>query len=219
MTKTRDWYQRALANCAGIYGQLLIKTLRIQAIDLTHYLELKKAGENVILVMWHSRMLLVAHHGSRFGIATLVSPSRDGDIGARVAARLGIKTVRGDSQHQPGRVLMSLAHTLRSGNDIAVFPDGPLGPAVKVKPGVLALAQLTRCTIVPVGADARWKITFKRSWDRFLLPLPFSKVCVVIGQPLRVLKSTDQNYLNEKAENLAEQIDNLTQQAQRLCQE
>ena len=107
MTKTSYWCQRVLANCAGIYAQLLIKTLRIQAIDLKHYLELKKSGENVIVVMWHSRMLFGAHHGSRFGVATLVSPSRDGDIGARIATRLGIKTVRGDSQHQPGRALMS----------------------------------------------------------------------------------------------------------------
>lgn len=210
-------YHHLVATSVAIGCRLLIKSLRIRSVDLQYYLDLKAAGKPAIVVIWHSRMSLVARHGALFGIVTLVSPSRDGDLGVAAATRLGIKTIRGDSQYQAGKALLKLARTLRSGSDIALFADGPLGPPGQLKTGILALAQITQCPIIPVGAEARWKITFN-SWDRFLLPLPFSRVCLNIGPPLYIEKTADSAKLQQAADDLSRHLDHLTEQAGRYCQ-
>jgi lysophospholipid acyltransferase (LPLAT)-like uncharacterized protein len=199
--------ERLLAYLLGWIGRVWLSTLRIEVQNLQRYLAVKHSGQNAIFVMWHNRMLLLVRHAAHYRCTTLVSPGRDGEIGAQVAARFGIPIVRGDSRHRPARALLDLARMLRQG-DIGLFADGPVGPPQQLKPGVIALARLSGCPIVPLGAAARWKIALN-SWDRFILPLPFSKVVITVGESVPVGTHSDPAEFDRIAGEIAMQINGL----------
>lgn len=178
--------ERWLISLLGLVGQLLIGTLRFRETDLEHFLQFRRKGRPVIFAVWHAQLLLVIHHARLYQITTLASPSRDGEIGVRIGERLGVVSIRGDERHAPLAALRRLAGVLNRKGNLGLFPDGPLGPARRVKPGLLMLAQRSGCPIIPVGGDARWRLSFNSGWDRFIVPLPFSRVSLWVGEPVFV---------------------------------
>lgn len=198
----------------GIVGQLLIRSLRIEVIGMDNYRALRTNGTPVIFVMWHSRLLMFFRHSARLRVATLVSPGRDGEIGARIAGRLGINMVRGNSDNSPVASVKILRNILIQGGDIGLFADGPLGPAQKLKPGILFLARsVNNSQILPAGADANWKITFRGSWDNFVLPLPFSRVVLTCGEPIGIPADTHKQEFHEIIDSIERQINELQERS------
>lgn len=152
--------------------------------------EWERTGTRFILAFWHRHLLLMpyAYRGTR--ISVLVSQSRDGELIARTVARLGIDSSRGSSSRGGIAGMRSLLRKAAEGWDIAFTPDGPRGPLREVQPGVILAAAATGLPIQPVAiAASRAKLL--RSWDRFLVPLPFSKVHIVYGEPLTVERRGD----------------------------
>jgi lysophospholipid acyltransferase (LPLAT)-like uncharacterized protein len=152
--------------------------------------EWERAGAHFILAFWHRHLLLMpyAYRGRR--ISVLVSQSKDGELIARTVAHLGIDSSRGSSSRGGIAGMRSLLRKAAEGWDIAFTPDGPRGPLREVQPGVILAAAATGLPIQPVAiAASRAKLL--RSWDRFLVPLPFSKVHVVYGEPLTVERRGD----------------------------
>ena len=93
---------------------------------------------------------------------------------------------------------MELSEVLASGRDVLITPDGPRGPAYELGPGIIFLAQKTGAPVVPVNMEysSCWRV---KSWDRFIIPKPFSKVRVVIGQPQNVRStSSDEEFERER---------------------
>jgi len=127
--------------------------------------------------------LVYTHRGR--GIVVLVSRHRDGEWIARTIERLGFRTARGSSTRGGEAAVRELLERSSDRTPIAITPDGPRGPAGRVKPGLLYLASRTGWPIVPVATAARraWMLG---SWDRFRVPLPFTHVHVAYGQPLDV---------------------------------
>jgi len=145
----------------------------------------EREGKPFILAFWHRHLLVMpyAYRGRR--ISVLVSQSRDGELIARTVARLGIDSSRGSSSRGGMAGMRTLLRKAADGWDIAFTPDGPRGPLREVQPGVILAAAATGLPIQPVAiAASRAKLL--RSWDRFLVPLPFSKVHFVYGEPLVV---------------------------------
>lgn len=145
----------------------------------------EREGKPFILAFWHRHLLLMpyAYRGRR--ISVLVSQSRDGELIARTVARLGIDSSRGSSSRGGMAGMRALLRKAAGGWDIAFTPDGPRGPLREVQPGVILAAAATGLPIQPVAiAASRAKLL--RSWDRFLVPLPFSRVHFVYGEPLAV---------------------------------
>lgn len=138
-----------------------------------------------IFAFWHGQMLplLWLHRGE--GVAVLVSSHRDGEIIARIAERLGFRTVRGSSNRAAARALLGVVRELEAGREVAVTPDGPRGPARKFASGALVAAQRVGVPIVAVGVSARraWRL---RSWDQFMIPKPFTRVTVAYSAPTLV---------------------------------
>ena len=126
--------------------------------------------------------MIYTHRRQR--IKVLVSTHRDGELVARVISKLGFEAVRGSTTRGGGKALFTLSG-LREGAPLGVAPDGPRGPARRAHPGVVYLAQRTGLPIVPLSSAATpcWKA---RSWDRFTVPLPFSRCAVGYGEPLWV---------------------------------
>lgn len=166
------WIVRALA-----------LTWKIDIKDSHHWRDRKRGGEASILSLWHGEMLplLYVHRGQ--GIAILISEHRDGEVIARIAERLGLRTIRGSSSRGAARALISMGSALAEGTDIAITPDGPRGPLHSVAPGVLVVANRSRVPIVPLRATANryWQLN---SWDQFIIPKPFTKVSVAYGDPI-----------------------------------
>ncbi len=160
----------------------LFATTRMTFAGRERLRRLREEGRRVIFVFWHGHLLPLvhAHRGER--IVVLVSEHGDGEYISRILRRNGFGTVRGSSTRGGIKGLKGLVRAARAGRDLGVSPDGPRGPAGHFKPGALAVARLTGLPIVPivVGASRGWRLG---SWDRFLVPRPFSTVRVEYLEP------------------------------------
>lgn len=181
--------------------KLWIWTLRFKLEDLGNIAGIP-LEQRLIGSLWHNRLLLSAHAIRRFFPArpgaALISASRDGEIIANVVERYGFLPVRGSSSRQGTSALIQLADFMDSRGDVLITPDGPRGPAYKLQEGIVFLAQRTGVPVVPINFEytACWRLN---NWDRFILPKPFAKVRVVLGQPVHVRStSTDEEFEAER---------------------
>ncbi len=167
--------------------RLLGFTLRPVYIHPQHEQCAWSSGRPVLLAAWHGRALYLLRHyyRQRQHFTVLVSHSRDGELLSQVLQACGIDTTRGSSSRGGIRALLGLVRKMRRGSHALVIPDGPRGPRYQVQPGIVLVAEKTGATILPVTYSARWKKVLT-SWDRFIIPLPFSRVVVVYGEPIQV---------------------------------
>lgn len=175
--------------------------------------EWERKGEHFILAFWHRHLLLMpyAYKGKR--ISVLVSQSKDGELIARTVAWLGIDSSRGSSSRGGAAGMRSLLRKAAEGWDIAFTPDGPRGPLREVQPGVILAAAATGLPIQPVALAATSKKEL-RSWDRFVVPKPFSTVHFVYGEPLAVERRGD---LEVAASELKRRLDAAEGEAESLA--
>jgi lysophospholipid acyltransferase (LPLAT)-like uncharacterized protein len=140
-------------------------------------------GEGTICVFWHGRLLLTpfAYKGKRLHV--LVSSHGDGEIIANLVKSFGYSLVRGSSSKRGKEAFREMVQLARENRDLGITPDGPRGPAEVVKLGVAQLARLTGKPIIPITYSCSRGKRFP-SWDRFMLPYPFSRVVIVWGEPL-----------------------------------
>jgi len=179
--------ERLRKTLIGLAGKPLFwfKLCRWTVVGQAEYEALRRAGKPVVLIVWHSRIFIVPYFFRRRGIMPLVSPSRDGEIPAQIMDRWGYKVLRGSSSHSMVKAWNVMVRELREGGEVLIVPDGPRGPNRVLKEGCLKLAQQTGAYIVPFTFSASGK-KFLRSWDRFLMFPPFSRVTAVFGKPSTV---------------------------------
>jgi lysophospholipid acyltransferase (LPLAT)-like uncharacterized protein len=173
------------------------------------YMALRQAGKPVVLIIWHSRIFIVPYFFRRQGIMPLVSPSRDGEIPAQIMARWGYKVLRGSGSHSMVKAWNVMVRELRDGGEVLIVPDGPRGPNRVLKEGCLKLAQQTGAHIVPFTFSSS-KNRYLKSWDRFLMFPPFSRVAAVFGKPFTVkskLSAEELERLRRQTEELLSNLD------------
>lgn len=186
------WYQRLGAWLAFALVRAVSATLRYRWTDNSGYLNGGSTGPAIYCV-WHNRLALCMqmYHGYARrrnhtpGMAAIVSASKDGGFLSGILECFGVQPVRGSSSRRGPQALLELTSWAERGYDLAITPDGPRGPRYVVQEGVIALAQITGLPIVPGSYYVHWKIQ-PRSWDRFQIPLPFSRVEMLIGKAIRV---------------------------------
>lgn len=158
--------------------RLWLWTLRI-SMDADAARRIAETKTPLIVVFWHNRLFISADLRRRFRpfgkMNGLVSPSKDGAWLAAFFKFLGIGTVRGSTSRRGGQAMLEIYRKISRGEDVAITPDGPRGPRYKFNPGAALIAQKTRATVVLIGSEYRHAIRLK-SWDGFIIPLPFSKV-------------------------------------------
>lgn len=155
-------------------------TWRIREHNGTVYRTALASNQRVIYTLWHGELLPLLWHHRRERIALLISEHRDGEIIARIAERLGYATVRGSTSKGASRALIGLVRAVDSGLSAAVTPDGPRGPAHVFAPGAAIAAQRSGAPILPIRVRVAraWRL---KSWDRFMIPMPFARVDVHYG--------------------------------------
>lgn len=188
----------------GLVGALFLTT-RVERIGVEHYEQFRRRGEPVIFVFWHGQLLPLVHYLRDEGIVVLVSEHADGEYITRVVERYGHRAVRGSSTRGGTRGLKGLVRAARAGRNLAITPDGPKGPPGVLKPGALAVAQITGLPIIPlaVGASRGWRF---RSWDGFLVPKPFSKVSIEYQPPRFVPREASRSELEELAAQIGAEL-------------
>ena len=145
--------------------------------------------EPFIIAFWHGELLMqpFLYHKIRSShkIAVMISEHFDGELIARTIERFGFQSIRGSSKKGGARALIAALRKLKEGYDIAITPDGPRGPRHSVAGGIVALSQKSGAKIVPFSyqAERYWQLN---SWDRFVIPKPFSKLSFYVGEPFSV---------------------------------
>lgn len=187
-TATRPQRAAALAGAAVL--RLLFATLRLRVLD-PHGCFRGLPGSPVIFVFWHNRILAMTaafrriYPRERGGVHVLTSASRDGAWLGEMVRQFGMGSVRGSSSRRGAAAMRELLECVGQGRDIAITPDGPRGPCYEFGPGPVYLAQRAGVSVIPVHAlfDPVWQL---RTWDRFNIPRPCSRLTVTFGPPVRV---------------------------------
>jgi hypothetical protein len=187
-TQRRDFWFEVGVGLAACAAPLLIRGLVGSCRVTLHEGDLlarAKGGEPFIGTVWHEDLIFLADVFRGTGFTILVSRSRDGEIGTRIAHRLGLRTVRGSSSRGGEEALGEIVDLARNGASVGFIADGPRGPRREAKMGAVIAAKLSGRPIVPIGCAARRAIRLN-SWDRMWIPLPFTHIVARAGDPIHV---------------------------------
>jgi hypothetical protein len=144
----------------------------------------------VVLASWHGRLWACGLARPPGGITRcLVSTHRDGRRMGAIAAWFGLEPVFGSSRQGGLSAFLALARTLRDGGSVVIAPDGPVGPRCRARAGAVKLSENCGVPLLPCSVSAR-RVIELQSWDRLLIPLPFTTIYVVVGEPLAATSLT-----------------------------
>jgi len=198
---------------------LLWATCRVQRVlGLEQARATVRESHSVIPVYWHQHTLfgvraLLDLRPDGLKVGFLISPSVDGTAPAMLVGKVGGHVVRGSSTHTGARALRDYYETIvKQQISPAITPDGPRGPLHEFKPGAVMLAQLTGKPILPVSiaASHTWRFS---TWDRFELPLPFSRIVIAYGEPVKMPRGIDAESLARLQAEMADRLKALQAQA------
>ncbi|MDG5816797.1 lysophospholipid acyltransferase family protein [Chitinispirillales bacterium ANBcel5] len=172
----------SLSKIIWLASSLLGKTWRVK----THHpgsIKPFSPQQDGVFCFWHSRLLAISYVFRNTGKTAVVSSSRDGKLAAQVARLWNHDVIFGSSSRGGSSALRQCFRVLRDGRPIGITPDGPKGPAQVVKPGVaqLSLKSKKPVIIMTVRASSAWRL---KSWDRFMIPKPFSRLTVELSDPI-----------------------------------
>ena len=171
------------------------------------------AGAGCVYVTWHQRLFNIFFLKYQRPITIMISRSKDGDLVTAVAEKCGFGAVRGSSSRGGSTAMYQLIKEMQSNpaTFAGMLGDGPRGPARKLKLGSLKIAQETGVPVLPVTYSARRHKLFA-SWDRFMLPLPFSPLVVMFGDPVMIPADLSNAELEGLRLKIEATLDDLTRQ-------
>lgn len=168
---------------------------------------LQKQNLPLIYIFWHRHILFVIHQFKNSGARPLISLSSDGELVAAVAEEFGMDPIRGSSSKGGARAFLHMARCVQKEKAVVLITaDGPKGPAGKVKEGTVQLALKTGAFVIPISWSSSRVKVLQKSWDRFMIPLPFGRIHFSFGQPLRLTDGTGAAAADQAAGLLAEKL-------------
>jgi lysophospholipid acyltransferase (LPLAT)-like uncharacterized protein len=189
--RLRDLANRVMSQATAFAAATLLwavsRTWRIDATCLRDVDALISKGVPVIVVFWHGQYLSMVPVAQGRKVVALTSGTGRGPVLAQVCRSFGYTTVSVGGtggklgQMGPAHAALQTALSTKPAPLAAIAADGPLGPARRIKPGVLMLASMLGYAIVPLSARVSGKIVLARRWDRMEVPLPFARVRLRLG--------------------------------------
>ncbi|OGU33000.1 MAG: hypothetical protein A2057_11160 [Ignavibacteria bacterium GWA2_35_9] len=199
----------------SIAANVLCKTLSVTVKNSEFLEELAKENKNFIVAFWHGTMLLPWYLHRNKNIAALISKSKDGDLLARLLKSWNYQVIRGSSSSGGEIALGIMIDFAKNKNSIAITPDGPRGPAKKLKAGAVVTAKKSGLPLVLIGVGYRNK-RILRNWDNFQIPAFFSKANAVYSQPVYIDKNLDYNGTSEMINICEAKLNELQAEAERF---
>lgn len=201
MTDAPEWRQsrRKRAEVAAIAGlgypvlRMLESTWRWQVSGAEHDRAIIAAGHQPILALWHGRILTSVVYFKNRGMVPMASENFDGEWITRLLYKFGYGVARGSTSRGGPAALRQLVRDAKA-KGVAITLDGPRGPAEVAQPGAVWLAKTTGQPLLPIHSEAVSSWTLE-SWDRTLIPKPFTTVVMVLGQPIYVPRDADDGAL------------------------
>lgn len=193
---------------------LWFKTLRYDKIGWDNVVQLAAQKQPLVFCLWHDEIFPVWRLSGELKVAAVVSRSNDGELLSRVAQKCGIPTIRGSSSRGGAAALHGAVTAMRKDNLLpCVTVDGPRGPRHMVKDGVFFMAHHGEALLVPLRIFNQ-KVKRLGSWDKFQLPLPFSRGRLVMGEPYAMqAKDTSKEALKAERAILAAKMEELEKYA------
>ncbi|MGB1546919.1 MAG: lysophospholipid acyltransferase family protein, partial [Alphaproteobacteria bacterium] len=178
-----DFVQRLLGALIAFYVFLVYRTSRWSVEGREHPQPFWDSDKNFIVCFWHGRMLMLPYAWEcKRPYTQLNSGHRDGIVSIRAQAHFGVRTVVGSATIGAVKAFRGLLKTVLSGETIGITPDGPHGPRMRAKPGIVTIASKAGVPILPLAFSAK-RCSILDSWDRFVLPYPFTRGHFVWGEP------------------------------------
>lgn len=193
--------------------RLISWSWKIQIQEPDRLLENIKNKKPYILAHFHGDEAALLFLTKKYGLSTMISTSKDGEMMNVIYRLLGGKTSRGSSTRGGVSALKGLISLIKGGSGCNIAVDGPKGPIYEVKPGVFELSRLVGAEIFAGGAFCESKWTFPRSWNQAYFPKPFAKVVIVWLGPVGPITKTDDPRSPELAKALQNQLFAARQQA------
>ena len=178
----------------------LVRTLRSEVHG-----ELFSEGRGSVFFFWHRNLIPLPHIFRNKPIHVMVSPSRDGRLIGEIVLRKGLSVVWSSQYKSPVKGVISVLRMLRGGHNVAITPDGPRGPALRFKKGTLEVVKRSGARVVFAGVGFSRKVEVN-SWDRMRIPLPFSRVVVLLEEAYPETPEEAEEFLtnlDERAEKMA----------------
>jgi lysophospholipid acyltransferase (LPLAT)-like uncharacterized protein len=208
---------RAPALARGLV-QAYLRTCPVDLVINPEAREIIFARQPVLYTAWHCHLLFPLFYSRHYAdqqppVVLMASPSRDGTFIGEVARGLGFTICFGSRRKGGVQALRHMADYYRQGYSCGLIADGSRGPARVAQKGPLYLARATGAPIVPLAVAASFKKTF-HTWDRFVLPLPFSRLALLVGEPLPIPPAARGAALETLRQELQDRLNGLCQQAQ-----
>ncbi len=200
------WWSRLVGHLLWFGIVMLCKTLRFRIRFANPQAEKDLGDKQFIVALWHNRTLVPCYiythlMKSQRKMCMITSASKDGAMLTAVAEDFGMTTVRGSSHRRGARAFMEAVRAMKAGYCMCMAPDGPKGPMYKSKPGAIRLASVTGVPIIPAALSFKncWRI---KSWDRYIVPKPFSVVELQWGDFMCIPRDATPEQLDEYTERL-----------------
>jgi hypothetical protein len=147
-----------------------------------------------------------------FKACFLVSASVDGDVPARIAQAWGAEVIRGSANQTGALVLRDMHQAIKRGLSIVTTADGPSGPKYEFKAGAVLMARIVSAPLVPLAcaADRAW---YLKRWDNFMIPKPFARIVLAVGEPLSVPADTPLDRIDEYRVRMQNAVNRLVEQS------
>jgi lysophospholipid acyltransferase (LPLAT)-like uncharacterized protein len=189
--------------------RLLNLTYRYEFIGMENKLRAQAAHpqKTFAYALWHQNLIgaIFSHIDEKFTM--VISESKDGELVAVTCQKFGHLPARGSSTRGGKKAMVEIVRNMKQGFPGALTVDGPKGPAHIVKPGIIEIAKLCHCAILPLSPYAEKAWITKKSWDQFRIPKPFSKIIVVIGEPLFIDENSSRDEFDELAKLVAQRLE------------
>ena len=195
-----------------LYGVVYLwcATLRMKNLNSEAENQIKSLTGPYILTLWHGRIFYLFYFlRNRPDYFLLISPSADGDLLAKLARLMGYSVIRGSTFKKAVPAARSLIRVLRDGQRIIIIADGSRGPRCVAQSGSLQLAAITRLPLFPMTFSAKNKVALN-TWDKFVLPLPFTRCSINFGSPMYLASRTSGELVEEKRLELETKLNHLS---------
>ena len=198
--------------------RIWFNTCRVTMINEQVYKEYASNDRPVVVGTWHRAAIYFLYFFGHFRPMIMISRSKDGEILAQCASGFGVIPVRGSSG-KGGRDALKLMqqHLESGGKGCATVLDGPQGPAYVAKKGMIVLSKLTGTPFFPVIWSATRTLTIRNSWDKMILPLPWSRVWIAVGDPIHIPTNTTNKDLEHYRKLIEDRLNTMMAEVDRHC--